>query len=255
MFKKKGAGTGLIYAIVDERTDRICYVGKAVDPSSRRSGHITLLENNVHHNPRLQYVFNKLRREGECGLAWLPLEWASVENLGQLEVQWIARLRGLGYDLCNATNGGEGACGRVVSEETKAKMSRANKGKKPTALCIAMAVKANTGRQRTQEERDRRSAALRGNRRGIANLEKRWMEVRANGITDSHKQKLRAAKQAGGVARGERQHLSKLTEADVIQIRNMYDTGLGSRKIGATFGISPQTAWLIKTRKTWAHVA
>lgn len=53
-------------------------------------------------------------------------------------------------NLCNMTDGGEGASGAIRSEETRAKMSAANKGK-------------NLGRIRSKEHKQKLSASLKGN--------------------------------------------------------------------------------------------
>lgn len=55
----------------------------------------------------------------------------------------------------------------------------------------------------------------------------------------------------GTVARGERQGASKLTEADVIAIRN--DTR-SQRKIAADYGVTQANIYFIIKRKSWAHV-
>jgi hypothetical protein len=58
------------------------------------------------------------------------------------------------------------------------------------------------------------------------------------------------------VSRGERNGLSKLTEADVIEIRKLYATGLFTNKtLGAKFGVDASNICLIVNRKKWAHVA
>jgi group I intron endonuclease len=49
--------------------------------------------------------------------------------------------------------------GRVVSEETRQKLSLANKGKKPSPQAMEAMIKANTGRKRSPEEIERRKNA------------------------------------------------------------------------------------------------
>jgi hypothetical protein len=53
----------------------------------------------------------------------------SRESLDALEISTIASLRSMGVRLTNHTDGGGGQTGRVVSEETRHKLSVANKGR------------------------------------------------------------------------------------------------------------------------------
>lgn len=52
----------------------------------------------------------------------------SMDDAHLLEMWLIAKLRHEGHDLCNLTDGGEGATGYITSEETKAKQSAIKKG-------------------------------------------------------------------------------------------------------------------------------
>ena len=52
------------------------------------------------------------------------------------EMYWIEQMHSWGFDLKNMTKGGEGTYGRIVSEETKKKMSNAKKGKIPKNINI-----------------------------------------------------------------------------------------------------------------------
>lgn len=67
----------------------------------------------------------------------------------------------LGYNL---TEGGEGTSGYLHSDETKIKVSIANKGRKRSAEAIQRSADANRGRKRSQLTRSRLSAANKGNR-------------------------------------------------------------------------------------------
>lgn len=55
--------------------------------------------------------------------------------------------------------------------------------------------------------------------------------------------------------RGTRNGSSKLTEADVVEIREMRKRGLTLLAIGELFGVSLSAIHLIVTRKKWRHVA
>jgi DNA invertase Pin-like site-specific DNA recombinase len=55
--------------------------------------------------------------------------------------------------------------------------------------------------------------------------------------------------------RGEANFMAKLTDADVVEIRRLYATGLFSYyTLAPKFGITPTNCWRIVNRKLWAHL-
>ena len=59
----------------------------------------------------------------------------------------------------------------------------------------------------------------------------------------------------GRGAKGEHQHLSKVTEADVVRIRQMASAGLKLKEIAGTVPIKQPSISKIIRRQTWKHVA
>jgi hypothetical protein len=65
-------------------------------------------------------------------------------------------------------------------------------------------------------------------------------------------------------ARGERQGFAKLTETDVLKIRELYGESLGRRRVGTggyrhadlaqVFGVCEGTVAAITQRRTWTHI-
>lgn len=53
---------------------------------------------------------------------------------------------------------------------------------------------------------------------------------------------------------GEKHGMSKLTEADVVEIRTLRDTD-SVHQVAKKFGVSPSTISNIQLRKTWSHVS
>ena len=47
---------------------------------------------------------------------------------------------------------------------------------------------------------------------------------------------------------------SKLTEIDVLKIRELYKKGLSSREIGKKYNVVKSTVLFIVNRKTWKHI-
>ena len=58
----------------------------------------------------------------------------------------------------------------------------------------------------------------------------------------------------GRQAKGEKQHLAKLTEDDVVEIKVLLGFGMSNRQIARQFGVSESIISNIKRGKTWAHV-
>lgn len=55
-------------------------------------------------------------------------------------------------------------------------------------------------------------------------------------------------------SKGSRHTISKITEQDVLRIREMREHGMKLSEIAKTFGISFQSVHLIAARKQWRHV-
>jgi hypothetical protein len=78
------------------------------------------------HNPHHTRIVAKYGKENIIVHSMLC---RSEQCALELEVKMIAALRNGGVKLSNITDGGEGASGHTLSDETKAKMSAAGKGK------------------------------------------------------------------------------------------------------------------------------
>lgn len=73
----------------------------------------------------------------------------------------------------------------------------------------------------------------------------------------THAENMKDAEQKGrmNVANGSANATSKLTEHQVEQIKALLKNNSTLKEIGAQFGVSLSTISLIKTRRTWRHVA
>lgn len=94
-----------------------------------------------------------------------------------LEIELIKFYRDNGHTLCNITSGGEGATGRICSEETRKKIGEANKG---TKACVGREMseetrqkisKANKGRTRSDEQKQKLSDYQRGRKKSKEHVE------------------------------------------------------------------------------------
>jgi DNA-binding MarR family transcriptional regulator len=54
--------------------------------------------------------------------------------------------------------------------------------------------------------------------------------------------------------RGEDNHLAKLTEAEVLTIRELTRSGVPQVELAARFGVTRSAVSLIALRRNWAHI-
>ena len=74
-------------------------------------------------------------------------------------------------------------------------------------------------------------------------------------IQDNINDKCKKGRADGGSIKGEEHYFSKVTNKEVIRIRELYDTGkYFQREIGELFGISRSNVGEIIRRKTWTHI-
>lgn len=96
----------------------------------------------------------------------------SIEEANKKEVEFI-KLYGrsnLGKGaLCNLTDGGDGIVGYKMSEETRLKMSKTRKGRKPSAESISKVAAALRGRKRPEEVGRKISEIKKGKYLGVNN--------------------------------------------------------------------------------------
>ena len=88
--------TGIIYALVDPRSDAVRYVGRTIEARRRLIGH-----RNGHANPRERAWVMELRTVG-LEPRMVTLEECPVRQLVDREDWWIKEMRRRGADLTNA---------------------------------------------------------------------------------------------------------------------------------------------------------
>jgi hypothetical protein len=94
------------------------------------------------------------------------LEMVDGDGCAQ-EIFHISKYRELGFDLTNATDGGEGTIGYVPSEETIEKLRRSHLGKRPSDEAIEKQRRAIVGIKRSEETKARMSAAQKGRKHPV----------------------------------------------------------------------------------------
>lgn len=207
----------LIYGLFDPETGELRYIGQThQDPKDRLYRHLydaRKVSDKCHR-------CNWIRSLGDRGLA-PSLEvletWTSQKDLDEAEVWAIAYWRGLGCDLTNTDAGGRGRTpGAKVSDETRAKMSVARKGKKKPIewrqkigaanrlRVVKDSTKAkisagNLGRKHTEATRARMCAAQSG-RLGHPHDQatKDLLSQKAKGRKWAEETRLKASRRLGG---------------------------------------------------------
>jgi len=121
-----------IYKITNMVNNKI-YIGCASNIRTRVNGHLYDLRRNMHSNSYLQKSWNKY---GESVFIFETHELCNIEDLHMREHFWVTTLdclnKSIGYNLKPTDPNG---CS-IHSEETREKLRQANKGKRPSALCI-----------------------------------------------------------------------------------------------------------------------
>lgn len=132
--------TSCIYTIRHIESGR-CYVGSTRSFARRRYQHERLLTRGKHHSPRLQRAWTKY---GEAAFEFVVIEKCVVEELLEREQHWIDTLdscfnnakvagsrAGVKYTPEQSARLSAAMKGRVVSAETRAKMSASQKLRSP----------------------------------------------------------------------------------------------------------------------------
>ncbi len=127
-----------IYKIVNNINNKI-YVGSSINLSKRFKEHIRTLNENTHHNNKLQNSYNK---HGKNNFLFIIIEYCEKENLIKREQHYIDELIPE-YNICKIAGSKLGTkmsddqkkylseinTGKKLSEETKQKISLGNIGK------------------------------------------------------------------------------------------------------------------------------
>gem|GEM_PF-4721834 len=116
-----------IYCIKSPVTFEIRYIGQSSVGVKRFNTHLAFAK--LKNKTPIQKFINKYLSKGIQPL-FEVLEYCSEDELNTKEIEFIKYFKSQGCNLLNMTDGGEGAKGRIVSSETRLKMSISHRGKK-----------------------------------------------------------------------------------------------------------------------------
>jgi len=120
----------LIYTLSD--TTGVRYIGQSKRPNKRYYRHIFDANQDGFKNKRCAWIKSLINR-GEKPILEI-IDEVPMSEWPFWEKYWISQFKTWGFKLTNDTDGGEGTYGRIVSDETKLKMSNSKKGKIPKNL-------------------------------------------------------------------------------------------------------------------------
>jgi len=170
-------------------------------------------------------------------------EHDSYEFIKEKEIEFIELYgrsdMGLGT-LCNKTSGGDGCLGLVHTDEAKLKMSIPNRGKIISEEQKRKVSEFHKGRKRSEETKRKMSESQ------IAVSK----SGRRKTISETTREKMiKSAK------RGSENITSKLTEEDVLSIRELYlNKKYTHMKLADIYNISKSNVFSILKRNTWKHI-
>ena len=236
----------IIYALLDPSDYAVRYVGYALDGPKRLESH---LQQSLKARGHKAAWIRSLRVRGErpiiVTLEDLPgdVDWRVNERW------WIARMRELGCDLTNTTDGGEG--GYILASQTpeaRAKRTASNKGRKRSEEFCRRSSERQKGQVVSAGTRAKISATMMGRTLSEETKAKVSASLKGRPKSPEHIESFRKARQGEGAAG------AKLTEAKVREIRARLVDGEGRKEIAALYGVSTQAVTDIALRRRWKHI-
>ena len=119
-------------------------------------------------------------------------------------------------------------------------------GEKPISHRVHRIVAENFLGQAPEDKSDVNHIDGNKSNNHVSNLE--WSNKSHNGL-HAHKMGLNH----GQSLPGEKHPMSKLTETDVIKIRELSKT-MSNKELGKLYNINPSYMWRIVTRRNWKHI-
>lgn len=211
--------------LIENKVNGKLYVGKSYNVNRRWKQHQNIASNGKQKYPKdYQYLHSAISKYGKQNFVIKTIGSYELENDAfDNEIKYITQLQSEGYKLYNLTNGGEGMSGYKFSDESKQKMSLANKGRKrseETKRNISIARKGNT------------------NRLGIPH-------------TVEYRQRMSLAVSKSLMSYGENNSRAKLNWNDVNKIRELINNGYSNKTLSMMFNISRSVISSIRHNKAW----
>mgnify|MGYP001611991076 CR=1 FL=1 len=213
------------------------YVGKG--QGNRINAHESFARNG--YKSKRYSIIRKIWREGGEIFKSKVFETDNEDEAYVMEQALIAAI-GRKY-LANESDGGEGNRGYKPTDEIKAKISAATKGRKMSPETWARVQAAKVGKPRSEECKAKIRANLTGRKlppehvaaSAAGNKGKRWSEQTRQNILDGmrNSKKVRPS--------GDAHHRTKWSNAQVLEVQRLYKSGIGPAEIARRTGIPYST--------------
>jgi len=174
-----------IYALLDPRDNQIRYIGKAKNLKKRVIEHLKLRERTYKNNWLKSIVALGLKPKVKV------LEIVNDDDWQDKERYYIKYYKDLGCRLTNMTEGGEGI---DFTDVIRQKISKANKGRKPSRKAIENSIRTNRGRKLTKLHRLKISKKLKGIKRSKSVCEKQRQRMLGKKWSEESRIKLSKSK-------------------------------------------------------------
>jgi hypothetical protein len=157
-----------IYFLKHPLTKEIRYVGKTNNPTRRLIQHTYTARHKTRKSHCCSWI-GSLLKDNQMPVMCIVNWFNSEEDCNNAEKLIIENFKKTGINLTNLTDGGEGQCGRVMSEETKHKIRQtkikngSSKKGKPRSLEIGIKISlAKIGKKFSIEHKKKLSEAKKG---------------------------------------------------------------------------------------------
>jgi hypothetical protein len=247
----------VVYQHIRKDTNQVFYIGIGKTKSRSKS--------KKSRNPHWWNIINKTDYTIE--ILYSSISW---EEACEIEMDLIKQYgrkdMGTGI-LVNMTDGGEGSIGHTMSQESKDIISRANKGRKHTEETInsykITRLGSNNGNfghkwsdEQREEAKNKSLQWLETNEpvfKGRQHSKETKVIMREVKLGKKHKEETINLYKT--TRKGSNNACSKLTEENVIWIRQEYATNKTSTyKLADMFNVSRPVISSVIKRKTWKHI-
>jgi len=207
-----------VYGLLEPETKIIRYVGQTNKPQKRLNDHISEAKTNLKFNRKNNWIRSLLKENKKPEIMILE-EVETIDLCNKAEVFHIAQMLDCGFDLTNATSGGDGFYTR--SKESIQRFADSRRGKKFSEE-TKQKMKLSAKSRMTPEEIERLRSISNGNPPHFY---------------------------------GEQVSTSKLKEEDVVYIRRQLNSGSRGIDICNQFpNISKSAIYSAAMGKNWQHV-
>lgn len=206
-----------IYALVDPFTKQVRYIGKSIRPKERLTNHC----NDRSITWRTNWIQSVLARGKHPELLILQT-LDDTEDWQLAESEWIKKAREMNWPLTNCTDGGDGLVN--PPEEVRQKIITTWIGRKHSYETKKLIGQTSRGRKHSEESKENMRKIMTGRK-----FTPEWLAKISKGN-------------------------SKLTDAQVREIKRLLSDGMTGSLIADIFDVNKSTIYNIKYERFYGHI-